>query len=1195
MRTFKSILCSTCLLSFTLSPLTLADDLIISEIVSVNRATLTDQDGDFSDWVEIFNGRTEAVNLDGWHLTDDPQVQHKWAFPDVVLPPGGFLVVFASRKAGSTTEQELHTNFKIDGDGEFLGLVRPDDTMSSALPRFPRQIADTSYGFAMETVATEILAPGATARYLVPRRSRNLPSEWKDADFDDSAWAEGVTRFGFDRGDELILGELIETDVGELMHRQSSSLFMRIPLQIPDPLATISMRLRVRYNDGFVASINGVEIARRNATNTRYNSSADSERPIEEALTEEAVDLAIPPGTLRADRNLLAIQAMNFAASSTDFLFVPSVDVIKVTSVSSEAKYFATPSPAVPNTSPPFDGVSERPVLTPESTSFVDSLMLTIERESNQAVIRYTIDGTRPDETSPIYEQPFEIDQLSLVQARAFQPGRLPSEIVTETYLRVRQDLADTFSSNVPVVLLTTFGTTIGERLITPMHMQIVEGSDDDRATLTGGVRDFSGDGVIKTRGSSTSGRRKVSFGFEIQDEAGDDRDVSLLGMPAESDWILYGAYNFDRALLRNPFMYELSNQIGRYAVRCRFCEVFVHSNRSTEISPPNYMGVYSLCEKIKRGPDRVDIEPLLPTDNEEPDVSGGYILKIDRPDPGGDNGFNGGGESILFVDPKEREATAQQKNWIRKYFNQMAVALRNTRAEVDDIFDRPYVRFIDVDSWIDHNLLNEFSKNPDAFVLSTFFFKRRNGPVEFGPIWDFDRSLGPDDDARAATPTAWARTHATGWWGQLFRDPRFLERYRTRWVELRQGPMSTLNMHAIVDSMAAEIREAQVRNNNRWRLVTPEGWELEVQQLKTWIEQRGEWIDSQLISSPVLSHPGGRVSVGFEVTMSSPEDLEIYFTVDGSDPLGSDRSPSASAVLYETPLRIEQNTQVRLRAGSPGSSWSSLVEAFYVTSAPPFVITEIMYNPPRFEGDSFERTSYEFVEFQNVGDEPLDLTGYTWLQPRAGTQRVKFDFTEGGATTLAPGALIVVARRLEAFRQRYGDDLPVLGEIGSDLENAGERIRLVDGSGFPLTEFRYDDEWAASTDGAGKSLVIRNAHAAPETWALQESWRASTETGGSPGHVDPGSGGQLLADVNLDGRRSVTDAVGLLLAISGRSPFPCATPQANTRLLDTNRDGQIDVSDVVYLLDFLFRNGTPAVLDTHCQEIDGCQSACTN
>ena len=293
--------------------------------------------------------------------------------------------------------------------------------------------------------------------------------------------------------------------------------------------------------------------------------------------------------------------------------------------------------------------------------------------------------------------------------------------------------------------------------------------------------------------------------------------------------------------------------------------------------------------------------------------------------------------------------------------------------------------------------------------------------------------------------------------------------------------------------------------------------------------------------------------------------------------------------------LHLLGGASVRLRAGGSGLSWSPLVEAFFVTSVPPFVVTEIMYNPPHFEGDSFDQTSYEFLEFQNVGDELLDLTGYRWLQLRAATKRVKFDFAEGGVTSVAPGALIVVARSLAAFRERYGDDLPVFGEIGSNLDDGGERTRVVDADGFPVMEFRYDDDWARSTDGGGKSLVIRNARAAPETWALGESWRASAEIGGSPGRVDPGSGGQLLADVNLDGRRNVTDAVALLLAISGRSPFPCATPEANEQLLDANGDGRIDVSDAIHLLDFLFRSGTPSVLDSRCMEIDGCRNACKN
>ena len=109
----------------------LAGDLVISEFQAINVSTWQDEDGDYSDWIEIRNSATEEASLAGWHLTDDADDLNKWAFPAVTIPGGGQLVVFASDKARAAVDSELHTNFKLSGNGEYLGLVQPDGTVSN--------------------------------------------------------------------------------------------------------------------------------------------------------------------------------------------------------------------------------------------------------------------------------------------------------------------------------------------------------------------------------------------------------------------------------------------------------------------------------------------------------------------------------------------------------------------------------------------------------------------------------------------------------------------------------------------------------------------------------------------------------------------------------------------------------------------------------------------------------------------------------------------------------------------------------------------------------------------------------------------------------------------------------------------------------------------------------------------------------
>ncbi len=136
-----------------------AGPLLISELLAVNDHVLADQDGDSSDWIEIHNPSHDAVSLDGWYLTDDAEDLSQWQFPAVSLEPGAYLLVFASNKDRSVAGAELHTNFKLDGDGEYLALVQADGATVAHefAPQYPEQLDDVSYGLADATTAWDTL------------------------------------------------------------------------------------------------------------------------------------------------------------------------------------------------------------------------------------------------------------------------------------------------------------------------------------------------------------------------------------------------------------------------------------------------------------------------------------------------------------------------------------------------------------------------------------------------------------------------------------------------------------------------------------------------------------------------------------------------------------------------------------------------------------------------------------------------------------------------------------------------------------------------------------------------------------------------------------------------------------------------------------------------------------------------------
>ena len=848
----------------------LGGDPFISEIVAANDKTLKDDFGETSDWIEIHNPGSTATRLLGWGLSDELESPLKWTFPDVAIAPGGFLVVHASGNNIAETDRPLHASFRLSRAGEFLGLAKPDGTFADKYdPQFPALNDDKSYGVPMMGKVEEIISSHAVFSYLAPASS-NAKEKWTATNFKEtSGWKNGRSGFGFQRSGTS-LASIIKTKIPS----SKRVIWVRKKFSVKDHRTLAYLILRIQFDDGFIAYLNGKKVVSFNAPDKpRYNSYATKNN---NDVSFMDFDLSEYTRLLKAgENNLLAVQAFDNRTDRKEFFVMPTLiggrsEVIDPT----RREFLTLPTPGRLNTGQAQAQAGE-PVFSRPSSSFSSSMSITLKPAVEGEIIRYSTNGSVPNSSSKKYKAAIRITKSTLICARCFTKDGVGGPPITHEYLQIASN-ARKFTSNLPVVVIENFkGGSISSDPYKNAYMSIYEPGGDKRTSLMDAPTLGTRVG-IKIRGSSTQNRPKKAFTIEARDDFGEDRDISPLGLPEESDWILYAAYNFDRALIRNALVYELSNQIGRYAVRTRFCEVFVNTNGGA-LSYNDYVGVYSFMEKIKRNKNRVNITRIGSDDSSDPEITGGYIFKIDRPDPG-DSGFSAGGQGIKWVEPKEGRVTAKQSGYVRAYLNTMYKNLSHRTK---------YEEYIDPLSWVDHHMLNEFTKNPDGFRLSTYFFKDRNKRVEYGPVWDFDRTMGCDDDGRAANPVGWSGSYLHGWWSRVVRNKAFKELYAQRWGEVRGEVMTEKNIFSIIDGWEELLGEAAKRNFTKWRLVnTRTGFQTEIKQLKTWISQRLAWMDTQFdsIPSPLLSMTEGAALPGFELGVRAKSD-EVYYTTDGTDP----------------------------------------------------------------------------------------------------------------------------------------------------------------------------------------------------------------------------------------------------------------------------------------------------------------------
>ncbi|MFT6135661.1 MAG: hypothetical protein ACJAZM_002160 [Cyclobacteriaceae bacterium] len=590
-----------------------------------------------------------------------------------------------------------------------------------------------------------VVLSGDEFKYLEPS---STIQDWYETGFDDLSWSAGPSGFGYGDDDDATI---LESTV---------SVYLRHTFNIVTVDDIQSVLLDMDFDDGFVAYINGEEVARflMSGDVPSFDQPADG---LHEANLYQGID----PERYEVDKSLLvngvnslAIAIHNESLTSSDMTCMPTLS-LGITSSSRD--YRSTPEW--------FD--------IPPVQNFISSNLPIVIIETNNS-----------------------------------------SEILDEPKI----DAALWILSN-----------NEGQR-------NFIENKSDSN------YQDYQGNIRIEIRGSSSQDLPKKQYGFTTYGIDGEKDNVTLLDMPKENDWIL-NSLAFDPSLIRDYLTYNLYRQMGNYTTRTRFCDVMINGE---------YQGLYVLQEKLKADDNRIDINKIDENDNTLPQLSGGYVIKADKPngDPVAWEMDNYGGWTAEFIHdhPKPDMATIQQKDYLENVFRSLEATARDGNSSITE----GYPSIIDVPSFIDFMLINELASNPDAYQFSTYFHKDRNGKLRAGPIWDTNLTYGNDlfeygfDRSKTDIWQFFDGNMGAKFWKDLYDDEEFNCYLTKRWNDLigEDGVLNEQRVLSYIDETVTTISESIPSEEEKWGRVGDHAQQ--ISDMKAFLSQRYRWMSNELGSS---------------------------------------------------------------------------------------------------------------------------------------------------------------------------------------------------------------------------------------------------------------------------------------------------------------------------------------------------------
>ncbi|NWK56872.1 lamin tail domain-containing protein [Verrucomicrobiaceae bacterium N1E253] len=1057
-----------------------AGDPVISEFLASNDSEYADEDGEFSDWIEIHNPGSLAVNLAGWHLTDADDDLEKWTFPSVSVPAGGYLVVFASGKDRAVTGSELHTNFKLSSDGEYLSLVKPDGvSKTSEFDPFPAQSEDISYGLFNRSV---LVASQSAVQFTTETPTVDLQGkDWTAYDFDDETWSEGMAGLGYDRS-----GDYAQW-INSWLADGTVSVWSRQSFELPDASAVSGMILRLRYDDAVEVFLNGTEVL--------------SSTQAGDATGFVDFDLAGYESALRNGTNVLAIQLNNSNASSSDLLLDAELSVNTAADASAYT-YLSDPSPArandggVINPGPIVSGVTENPPQPGEA----DDVLVTAYVQPREAAVASVTLRYRVNYSAEL-EVAMRDDGLGgdVSAGDGLYTAILPASAASAgEMLRWTVVAEDTggLASRMPMQADTSgdsqspgyYGTVVADPSLGQdlelMHWftQNVTNAHNRtgaRASVYYGGKFYDNIYVRERGGYTNTSSQKFDFnkGYPLYVNE---------TMPSVGE-VNMNANGSDPSYLRQPLGFQYHQQAGNPA--CESFQVHMRVNGSFD-------RVGTLIEQVDEDfldrygydSDGGDLYKLVQRSNLNPsfdDVTTGVEKKTGDKDDF--SSLQALVDDLKLASSDQRIDRFYDNLDIPEFINYMAI--RAIQQQADDVRKNFYV-FKDVDGdgrwrifpWDLDYTWDIVGGHGETRVDHPFFGIQAQPTADGANQWNRLYDVAFEDETMQRLMLRRLRTlmdqhlmaTSTGSWFDQTIDALFepmsslpgpsnTYRVRLRDTELPERRSELFNdFTQAIPGMNVVIPDSQSG--------TPDVVIDEVDFSPASHDQDQEYIRLWNRESSEVDISGWSISHGVEFVFPAgtviPRNGYLYVSPKLKKFASRSVSPKAGErCLVTGPYAGHLSSfgeELVLSDAAAGE-----VQRFTYQGAPSLaqqylLLTELHYAPG-------VNPDAEFIELWNSSSsETIDLTGVHF------TAGVDFDFTTADITTLEPGQRLLVVKDSLAFASIYGDyfNARIAGEFanGTSLNNGGERLKLEDATNSTIFEFRYDNQ-SPWPDAGGSSL----------------------------------------------------------------------------------------------------------------------------